>query len=161
MKTIYLIRHAEAAAKQNGCSDYQRPLTAMGVVQADKLGTYLNSAAVRFDRIVSSHAARALQTARGIAKMTDFPEAKILIEQSIYAGNLDSYLNIIFSQPDEISHLAFVGHNPHITGLANYLMKEEKFFLTPAAMAAFKFSTDKWTDICLAAQELFLVWPSL
>jgi phosphohistidine phosphatase len=161
MKTIYLIRHAEAAAKQNGLSDYQRPLTTGGVESVNKLGEYLNKASVRFDNIITSHAVRALQTAHGIAGKTDFPENKIVIEKSIYTSGIDSYLDIIFEQPDEMSNLAIIGHNPHITGLANYLMKEELFFLTPSAMVAMKFHTDKWTDICLAEMELFLVWPTL
>jgi len=160
MKTLFLIRHAEAAAKQNGLSDYQRPLTKEGVESVNNLAAYLNNASVRFDNIITSHAVRALQTAQGIAGKTDFPENKIVIEKSIYTAGIDSYLDLIFVQPDEMCHLAIIGHNPYITGLANFLMKEELFFLTPSSIVALKFYTDKWIDICLAEKELYFVWPT-
>jgi len=161
MKTLFLIRHAEAAAKQNGLLDYQRPLTTEGVESVTELAAYINNASVRFDHIITSHAVRAFQTAQVIEGKTDFPENKIVIEKTIYTAGVDSYLDLIFEQPDEMSNLAIIGHNPHITGLANYLMKEELFFLTPSAMVALRFHADQWTDICLAEKELFLVWPTL
>jgi len=158
MKTLFLIRHAEA--KQGEMSDHKRPLTNEGIESVNKLGAYLYKASVHFDNIITSHAVRALQTAHGIAVHTDFPENKIVIEKSIYTAGVDFYLDLIFAQPDEMCHLAIIGHNPHITGLANNLLHEEQFFLTPSAMVALKFHTDKWTDICLVEKELFLVWPN-
>lgn len=161
MKTLYLIRHAEAAAKQNGIPDYQRVLTKEGVECVAELGAFLKNMRICFDSMITSHAARALDTAHGIADATGYPENKILIENGIYSAGIDNYLDILFEQPDEVCNLAFIGHNPHITGLANYLMKEEIFFLSPSSMVAIRFHTDKWTDICLAGKELFLVWPTL
>jgi len=159
MKTLFLIRHAEA--QQGDMPDHKRPLKNEGIESVNKLAAYLNKNTIKFDNIITSHAVRALQTAHGIAVKTDFPENNIVIEKSIYTAGVDSYLNIIFMQADEMNNLAIIGHNPHITSLANYLMNEELFFLTPSAIVALKFHTDKWTGICLAEKELFLAWPTL
>lgn len=161
MKTLYLIRHAEAAAKQTGIPDDQRPLTKEGLEHVAELGAFLKNMRICFDGIITSHATRALDTARGIADATAYPENKIFIEKGIYTAGIDNYLDILFEQPDEVCNLAFIGHNPHITGLANYLMKDDHFFFSPSSMVAMKFHADVWTDICLAEKELFIVWPTL
>ncbi len=159
MKTLFLIRHAEA--KQCDIPDHKRPLTKEGIASVNKLGAYLNNASLRFDGIITSHAVRATETAMGIAEQIAFPVDKIIANKRIYTAVLDTYFNLIFEQPDEINNLAIVGHNPHITDLVNYFIKGKTTFLFPSNMVALQFHTDKWTDICIADKKLLFVWPSI
>ncbi|HNW89707.1 MAG TPA: histidine phosphatase family protein [Bacteroidales bacterium] len=157
MKTLFLIRHAEA--KQCDIPDHKRPLTKEGIASVNKLGAYLNNASLRFDGIITSHAVRASETAHYIAELTGFPENKIITKKQLYATFLNTYFDVIFEQPDEINNLAIIGHNPQITDFANYFLKDITIFLFPSNMVALHFYTDKWTDICMAEKELFFVWP--
>jgi phosphohistidine phosphatase len=65
---IHLLRHADAGDPEawKG-SDAERPLTAKGRAQADRLGTFLASVSFRPDMILSSPRVRAAQTAEGVA----------------------------------------------------------------------------------------------
>lgn len=159
MKTLYLIRHAEAEGKQPDMQDFQRTLTLDGIGNLNKLGEYLTTAGIHFDSIITSHAARAFETALCIADQIAFPEKEIITDKRIYSADNDTYLDILYEQPDEINHLAFVGHNPSITGLASYFLVGQSVFLFPANMVAIQFSTDKWAEIRHAERELLFAWP--
>lgn len=156
MKTLFLIRHAEAI--QGVMPDYKRPLTNEGVVSVNKLGAYLNKASIRFEGIITSHAVRAYETAHLIAEQNGFPPNKIITKRQLYATFLDTYFDVIFEQHDEINNLAIIGHNPQITDLVNYFIKGKTIFLAPSNLVALQFHTDKWTDICLADKKLLFVW---
>jgi phosphohistidine phosphatase SixA len=65
---IHLLRHADAGDPEAWKGpDAERPLTAKGRSQADRLGTFLASVSFKPDMIVSSPRIRAAQTAEGVA----------------------------------------------------------------------------------------------
>lgn len=69
MKRIYFIRHAEAQSG-NG-SDFERALSRVGELCANKLGEKLRSLGLGPDLIITSSAIRALHTAQLIANALD------------------------------------------------------------------------------------------
>ena len=69
MKRIYFIRHAEAQSG-NG-SDFERALSQVGELCANKLGEKLRSLGLMPDLIITSPAIRALHTAQIIANALD------------------------------------------------------------------------------------------
>jgi len=158
MKTIYMIRHSEAAPRQGSMPDYMRPLSWNGVDSIKILGEFLNKNGVHFDSILTSHAVRAYETALYLAENTHFPNDKIIEDKRLYTADFHAYINILFEQPDDCSCLAIVGHNPQITALVNYFLKGHDAFLLPGATVAVTIDTDKWTDVCLARNEVVLSW---
>jgi phosphohistidine phosphatase len=60
MKTLYLVRHAEAVDKNAGIVDFDRRLTPKGQRQARAVAEQLVHEMTRPDALVSSPAARAL-----------------------------------------------------------------------------------------------------
>ena len=69
MKRIYFIRHAEA--QSGGKSDFERALSRVGELCANKLGEKLRSLGLAPDLIITSSAIRALHTAQLIANALD------------------------------------------------------------------------------------------
>ncbi len=69
MKRIYFIRHAEA--QSGGKSDFERALSQVGELCANKLGEKLRSLGLAPDLIITSSAIRALHTAEIIANALD------------------------------------------------------------------------------------------
>ena len=63
MKYLYLIRHAKASSDYLRIPDFDRPLKAIGVMQAHQMSTKLVDKGIKPDIILSSPASRALQTA--------------------------------------------------------------------------------------------------
>ena len=80
---VILVRHGECemnleVADKVGGRASASPLTAKGEVQASKLGRWLRSRGVRFDRVVASTAVRAKRTAElMLAEMDDPPQLEL------------------------------------------------------------------------------------
>jgi phosphohistidine phosphatase SixA len=66
---VHLVRHAHAGDREDWSGpDDERPLTAKGRAQSERLGTFLSSVSFRPDLIVSSPKVRAVQTAEILAE---------------------------------------------------------------------------------------------
>ena len=62
MKSLLLLRHAEAVAISGTMKDLARPLSARGLAQAQALGAWLREHAWVAERILCSSAVRAQQS---------------------------------------------------------------------------------------------------
>jgi phosphohistidine phosphatase len=65
---LILWRHAEAALPREGQDDLQRPLTAKGERQAQRMAEWLNQRLAHSTRILVSPAVRTQQTAKALGK---------------------------------------------------------------------------------------------
>ena len=133
---LYFLRHAEAG---EAAVDAERELTAKGRRDARRLGRYLKSIEVVFDRAYTSPLVRARQTAdevlagcplRGKAKLevTD-----VLLNDT----NSTEFLRWLASQP-EAEAVLFVGHEPSLSGHVRRLIgltRAESFPLSKGAIA--------------------------
>ena len=68
MKSLYLVRHAKSSREDPGCADEERPLLEKGVKKTGKVIKYLRERKIIPDLVISSHAERALDTAKIIAE---------------------------------------------------------------------------------------------
>lgn len=116
--TLYLLRHAEAEVL--AASDHDRRLTPKGEDQAGRTGKFCRRHGIEPKLILSSPVARALQTAKVVAK--DFDSAE-LIEVPWAACGMDPW-----KAADELekyakfSSVMLVGHQPDLGGLAALLL---------------------------------------
>ncbi len=161
MKTLYLIRHSSAEASHSSMQDIVRPLTLEGVQRINSLCEFLNKRGVRFDTIVTSNAVRAFETALYISEGLSLSQQNINRNKKMYTGNSDTYLDILFEQNDIMKHVAFIGHNPQVTDLANYFLNNDNIFLLPCGLVAIQFLTNRWTDVCLAEKTFLFKWTPL
>jgi len=83
MLDLYLFRHGECEANTHsdmiGGQTNESPLTALGETQARALGIRLFNERIRFDRIFSSSAVRALDTARIVCNHIAFNKKMIAV----------------------------------------------------------------------------------
>jgi phosphohistidine phosphatase len=112
---VYLLRHAHAGdpAKWTG-DDAERPLSAKGRRQAERLGTFLAERGFQPDAIVTSPKLRARET----AELVGVPlNARIETDQRL-AGALDTDLLAQIIEDVGGGRVVLVGHDPDFSELA-------------------------------------------
>ena len=146
-KTLYIIRHAKASREEIYHKDWQRPLLPIGIERANKVSKILKRKNIVPDKIISSHAFRALNTAVIFALNLDYPADKIEISYTIYGKTPDDLISLIREQKDDITSLMIFGHNPSFTDLCNILANENRIDLTTSSVACIRFNTGNWMKI--------------
>ncbi|MDQ3073784.1 MAG: phosphohistidine phosphatase SixA [Bacteroidota bacterium] len=145
MKTLYLLRHAEAESKIVH-PDEIRDLTKRGVEEARITGKWLKEKHCQPDCIYTSHAHRAAQTAEEVARKIDFPREGIHVHELIYTGDRESLLDVIRETDDSINCLVVSGHNPSISDLAAQFARDSHLNMPTGAVAAFHINADSWEE---------------
>ncbi|MCV3208485.1 histidine phosphatase family protein [Mesorhizobium sp. YC-39] len=120
MSRLYLLRHAKAGWALPGVRDFDRPLDASGVADAEMMGTLMRVRNYVPDLTLCSNAKRARQTLEGLAGHTD--TGRVLFFDSLYSEDAAFYLAAIRDNggpgsggPDS---LLVIGHNPMTEDLA-------------------------------------------
>ncbi|WP_447969942.1 SixA phosphatase family protein [Nitrospira sp. M1] len=153
MKTLYLVRHAEASAESLSRSDLSRQLSQNGIAEASRMGVRLRQR-LKPEVMISSHAARAKTTAKILATKIEYPEADILFEERVYEAELEDLLSVIHSVDDDVACVLLVGHNPTLTQLVKSLAQSAIPNMVPCSMAVLQCSIDSWNDIARGSTEL-------
>jgi phosphohistidine phosphatase len=162
MKRLYLARHTKSSWEMPGVDDMHRPLLEKGIQKSKKAIRFLNEIHAKADKIISSPAVRALETARLIAAGIGYPKEKILIDPSIYEGSINRIVELIYATEDETDSLMMFGHNPTITHLANLFLNPGIEFMPTMGIVCVSFNTDKWSAIPLAeTKNEFIMFPKL
>lgn len=112
-----LLRHAKAVDKPSGMRDFDRLLTGKGEDQADRIGRLLAHRNLHPDIIVSSPAARALQTAQRAAVGLGIPKKEIQTDPRIYEAGPMVLAEILATLETHMRPM-LVGHNPGFEQLA-------------------------------------------
>ncbi|WP_223508770.1 MULTISPECIES: SixA phosphatase family protein [unclassified Pseudomonas] len=146
MKTLFLVRHAKSSWDDTSLPDRDRPLADRGRRDVAKMGKRLAERNVKLDLIMSSPATRALATAQVIANLLDFRRKEIVVNDRLYACEMDDLLDVIQELGDKLKRVMLVGHNPELTDLAHQLSSEVTQMPT-CAIAEFKFDAKSWSGI--------------
>lgn len=149
-KTLYLLRHAQAESALN-CDDKDRPLSAQGIQQAQKIGLYLKSKAI--NTVICSSAKRTRMTLKAVQENGEEFE-NIKYSDAAYNAPVGELLNII--QASSADNILLIAHNPGIHMLANIFINDDdenanteklKIFYRPATLAVIECEIDRWKDI--------------
>ena len=160
MKTLFIVRHAKSSWDHPGLADDERPLLPKGIKRTNKTAGYLQEKGITADLIISSHAIRALDTAKIIAEAIGYPEEKIFISRQVYHGGTNQLYDELFRLTDDIQSVMLFGHNPAFTSFANHFLKKKIEWLPTSGVVAISFNTDKWTEIPLAKYNKdFVIFP--
>ncbi|MFU8843264.1 MAG: SixA phosphatase family protein [Bacteroidales bacterium] len=161
MKQLLIVRHAKSSWDHPGLEDYQRPLQERGKKKIRYVLDFLLKEKAKPDLILSSHATRALDTAKIIAHALDIPVEKIIISKNIYHGDADSLFNHFYDLSDEIKTLMIVGHNPSLTYFSNYFLDKKIENLPTSGVVGIEFKTDSWNQILKAKRKVrFVISPN-
>lgn len=154
MKTLYLLRHAQALPSQNG-SDMDRALSPKGLEDALALGGAMAKKGFIPARIACSAAKRTQQTC---AQVLSGMEREVHTEFSkvIYTASFGDLLHIVQNTDDAHDSLMIVGHNPTIYEMAVRLagngpetvmngLAEGGY--APATLSVINVDTPRWAEI--------------
>jgi phosphohistidine phosphatase len=162
MKTIYIVRHAKSSWENPGLSDDQRPLLEKGKKRTKKVIDFLHEKNVKVDYIMSSHAVRAMETARIYAHALNYPVDQIKVESQIYYSNGERIFNQFYDLDNKYQSVMIVGHNPAFTDFANNFLRPMIDNLPTSGVVSVSFKTDKWEEIPTARFNVnFMIFPKL
>jgi phosphohistidine phosphatase len=147
MKTLVIVRHAKSSWDQPALSDHDRPLKKRGYKDAPLIGAVLADWGPPVDRVLSSSAVRALETAEIIVQEMGLSLDEIQIEEDLYHASADEILEIIEEQEDELDGLMLFGHNPGMTDLVNILSDLDLYNLPTAGVVVLQYEVETWKEI--------------
>jgi phosphohistidine phosphatase len=112
--------------------------------------------------MISSHAKRALETAKIIATGINYPVEKIETSPFIYEVDSDDIFNIIFGIKDTVDTLMIIGHNPTLTQFVNLFLDDTIDLLPTSGVISISFETGNWTDVISAKRKTnFFLFPKM
>ncbi|MCA9065133.1 MAG: histidine phosphatase family protein [Planctomycetaceae bacterium] len=148
MKTVVLMRHAKAVGESPDGRDFSRGLADKGRGRAALTAEVLRDAGVNVHRILTSSAARTVETTEVVAPIL-CPDAVVIPVNELYLAPGPTYVSVLHRMADEDEEgVLFVGHNPGIAWLMTQLAG--MVLEVPTATATvFQCSCDSWKDITL------------
>ena len=145
MKRLMLVRHAKASWRHFSGSDYKRPINTLGKSDANLIGQYLYKNNYCPSYIISSHATRTLETSKILIQKLQYNK-EIETQPSIYNGNVQSILQLIYNVNDKHESIMLIGHNPIITELANHISNVKIDYMPTCATIIIDFNVI-WKEI--------------
>ncbi|MBI1295106.1 histidine phosphatase family protein [bacterium] len=163
MKHLTILRHAKAAVAPANQLDMDRPLVEKGHKQIKLMASVIRGIEPAPDRLLSSPASRAVETAEGMAAAIKF-EQSILLEKEIYEAAPTTLLEVLREQPAPVEHLVLIGHNPGLEMLISGLCSGEdsrlNLKLPTAGIAHIALEVVRWRQVRWGSGILqFLITP--
>lgn len=155
-RRLWLVRHAKAASADEPHADFARPLAKRGVEDAGRIAERLQRHGVRPARILSSPAARALQTARIVAAAVGYPDDGIAVKPRLYLAEPGTILAVVAAEDAALDSLLVVGHNPGVSELVRRLLPSfATSDLPTAAVVGLEFAgAAAWGDLAACEPRL-------
>lgn len=145
-KTLYLLRHAQAATGRISLLDLDRPLSKRGVKDANMLAHKLAKKGLSLDLILVSPSVRTMGTGHIIASRLHIPNSHFIVSEDLYAADLITLLKAISSVPRKIKKLMVIGHNPGFINLAS-LLADESVSMSTCSLIKLSFDFNNWHQI--------------
>jgi phosphohistidine phosphatase len=162
MKTVYIVRHAKSSWKDAHLTDEQRPLLEKGKKRTKKTIDHLHEKRIKVDYIISSHAVRALETAKILAHALRYPAENIKTDPHVYFSDGDRIYNLIYDLPSQYDSVMIVGHNPALTDFVNQFLDPRIDNLPTSGVVSISFQTDQWADVPTANFKVnFYIYPKI
>jgi phosphohistidine phosphatase len=146
-KTLYLMRHAKAAAPDMQQSDPDRALNERGLHDAAEMGQRLQKLGVKPEVILCSPAKRTRQTVELLMKELGGTMDVVQFDERIYEASTDTLLDLIRLLPEAYASAMVIGHNPSIGWLANQLSRYQIETMPSCAVATFELPSFSWRDL--------------
>lgn len=157
MKKLFLIRHAKSSWNQP-LHDKDRPLSKRGVADATlmavKLRAYLPDSFVIF----SSHATRALETAKIFAHEYHYSKDLIVIKEALYTFDVHELTQVIKSVDDRFDNILVFCHNQAVTDFVNDFGNVFVDNIVTCGFVSMEFEQENWNSIA-AGKVNKIVFP--
>jgi phosphohistidine phosphatase len=145
MKTLYVLRHGQAAPEGQSGDDHERELTPRGQAEALRAARHLSERARSPSLILSSSAVRARQTAEQcVAALPGPPQLTIL--DTLYLAEPPSYLAALAARAEPHASALLVGHNPGLEALI-YVLTDRSEHLATASLVEIALGIAGWSEL--------------
>ena len=161
MKSLLILRHAEALPAGPQLPDPERPLTEAGTAQARAVGTALAARAIPLPKVVCSSAVRARQTALGVLEGGQY-EAEIEVSERFYNAPGEAMLAAMQSWRGDAERALLVAHVPGVAELTSMLTTEHldlAVIFQTATLAEVYLDIDEWPEIDYGTGALRMLLP--
>lgn len=140
MITLAIARHADADWGAPSLPDHERPLSARGRRDAPRIARVLGEQGFRPDRLISSTALRARETATVFATELD-----LALEQDdrLYGAGPDTLLAV--AEQSGSKNVLLVAHDPGLSTLA-YALTDTISAMPAGAVARFTWNARSWPE---------------
>jgi phosphohistidine phosphatase len=130
---LFLLRHADAGDPEGWRGDDdERPLSAKGERQAERLGAFLQERGFRPDAIVSSPKVRARRTAEIVGGALG---VEVRLDARLGAGANPATLDAIGADVGAPRRIMIVGHDPDFSHLLAWLARADDLSMKKGAFA--------------------------
>ena len=146
-KVLILVRHAKTKPAENGQKDFDRQLMAEGVKDASLIGRHFFKNSLEVNRMVSSPAERAANTAQLLAEQMRYDLSSIDYDESIYEASVRNLLNVVNNFAPEWQTAMLIGHNPAVSYIAEYLSGDNVNDMVSAGVVILEFDDLEWNEI--------------
>lgn len=156
MKEVVALRHAKSSWSQPDLADHDRPLNRRGERNATEMARRLAARDLTFDRVLSSTARRARQTAEAVAAALGAGQEHLERDERLYLAAPEEILTVLRETDDSVHRLLFVAHNPGIHSFVHLHggLDVDKF--PTAALAHIQWPVDRWSEIGRESGRLLL-----
>ncbi len=147
IKSLLLLRHAQANTRDSGERDQDRSLNEVGVMEALRIGRYLLKEGISIDCIMTSHAKRGVETASLISESLKLDPDKIIESEDLYEASTRTLLDWVNQIDESLVSIVLIGHNPAIAFLGEYLSSQPLGFIPPGGLIWLEFDDLSWKEI--------------
>ena len=140
---LYIMRHAKSDWSASSTSDFDRPINSRGQKNAKRIGKWMLDNGFLPEKIISSSAVRARQTAELlIQQLNNANLEKVQFDKDLYLASVDALIECIQLYKPELNSLMLIAHNPGMEQLVNYLLNTNAGMInmTTANLAIIEFS---------------------
>ena len=159
MKSITFIRHAHASGDPFSKTDFDRPLSQLGIEEANLMGNILEKKEINFGQIISSSACRTMSTAEIIKNKMSIT-SKIVPKKNIYGASSADLFYLIEEFDDNINSVALIGHNPTLHLISEQLSGKQFSQFPTCSIVKINFDIESWVRLTAGKLEYFL-FPDL
>jgi len=154
MKELILVRHAKSSWAFPELEDQKRPLNKRGNKDAPYMAAYLREKGIIPDKIISSPAKRAFQTAKYFHTEFNQEVKSFDKETDLYFGSEKDWLDLINNLDEEVTFPAYFSHNPSITYFSNQFATKLIDNVPTCGIIYLQSSASLWSDLDLKNTKL-------
>ncbi len=158
MKTLFILRHAEAAPDKGG-GDFERTLTERGIDMAKDLGALMKEKNYAPAFVFCSSAQRTRQTLEGV--MESVQVGPVEFAKTIYHADTEELIALIQGLDDKYDSAMIVGHNPTVHQTVAALAADESAYLealsrgyAPGTLSVLAVPRASWKDLKIGENSL-------
>ena len=163
MKSLIILRHADAEGKAPGGSDFDRVLSELGKTQARNQGLVLRQTGISPERVVASSAHRTMETAQLVVDGAGLQVA-VEPEETLYNAPGAALLEFVRGVTVDCNSMLMVAHLPGVAELVSLLTTEHEDLMqiySPGTMTAVQADGPSWVDFDYGTGSLILFLPPI